>query len=73
MTRDAPGAAHAADPFTPSSMKLSDGRSLPVPSRESMAFPGTGTGTTAAVAVGVNGFSIVDISQIVSLEYHVQS
>ena len=59
--------AHKARPFRPFSFRLADGRSIPVPHPEFLAF--NGKSRTAVVADEGDGFEVVDLLLVVSLSF----
>ncbi len=69
MTTDTLTRTIRAAPFRPFWLRLADGRSLPVPHPDFIAFPG---GRTAIVMDETEGFEIVDRLLVVSLGFEGQ-
>jgi hypothetical protein len=67
MTIEALDRARKAQPFRPFSFRLADGRSVPVPHPEFLAF--NGKSRTAVVADEGDGFEVVDLLLVVSLSF----
>jgi len=67
MTIETLDRAHKARPFRPFSFRLADGRELPVPHPEYLAF--NGRGRTAVVTDQAKGFEVVDLLLVVSLSF----
>ena len=59
--------AHKAHPFRPFSLRLADGRSIPVPHPEFLAF--NGRSRTAIVTDEGDGFEVVDLLLVISLSF----
>jgi len=59
--------AHKAQPFRPFTFRLADGRTIPVPHPEFLAF--NGKGRTAVVTDEGDGFEVVDLLLVVSLSF----
>ncbi len=70
MTIESLDRAHKAQPFRPFAFRLADGRSLPVPHPEFLAF--NGKGRTAVVTDDGEGFEVVDLLLVVSLSFEGQ-
>jgi hypothetical protein len=67
MTIESLDRAHKAHPFRPFSFRLADGRELPVPHPEFLAF--NGKSRTAIVTDDGDGFEVVDLLLVVSLSF----
>ena len=67
MTIETLDRAHKARPFRPFHFRLADGRELPVPHPEFLAF--NGKGRTAVVTDEGEGFEVVDLLLVVSLSF----
>ena len=67
MTIETLERAHKAQPFRPFSFRLADGRSIPVPHPEFLAF--NGRSRTAIVTDEGDGFEVVDLLLVVSLSF----
>ncbi len=67
MTIESLDRAHKSRPFQPFAFRLADGRSIPVPHPEFLAF--NGKGRTAVVTNDADGFEIVDLLLVVSLSF----
>lgn len=67
MTIETLTRAHTAHPFRPFAFRLADGRMLPVPHPEFLAF--NGRGRTAIVTDEGDGFEVVDLLLVVSLSF----
>jgi hypothetical protein len=70
MTIESLEPAHKSRPFRPFSLRLADGRSIPVPHPEFLAF--NGKGRTALVTDEGEGFDIVDLLLVVPLSFEGQ-
>jgi hypothetical protein len=68
MTIESLTKAHTARPFRPFAFRLADGRSLPVPRPESVAFNPRG-GNIAIVMDDQDGAEFVDLLLVVSLHF----
>ncbi len=64
MTIETLERAHKAKPFRPFAFRLADGRTIPVPHPEFLAF--NGKSRTAVVTDDGDGFEIVDLLLVVS-------
>lgn len=67
MTIETLTRAHTARPFRPFAFRLADGRALPVPHPEHLAF--NPRGRTAIVVDDRDGFEVVDLLLVVSLSF----
>ncbi len=67
MTIESLERAHKAQPFRPFTFRLADGRTIPVPHPEFLAF--NGKGRTAVVTDEGDGFEVVDLLLVVSLSF----
>jgi len=71
MTIESLPRARGSAPFRPFALKLADGRSLPVPHPEHLAF--NPKGRTAVVMDDRDGFEVVDLPLVVSLSFEGQA
>ncbi len=71
MTIESLDRAYKARPFRPFAFRLADGRSIPVPHPEFLAF--NGKGRTAIVIDDEYGFEVVDLPLVVSLAFEGQA
>ena len=70
MTIESLERAHKAHPFRPFTFRLADGRSIPVPHPEFLAF--NGKSRTAVVTDEGEGFEVVDLLLVDSLSFEAE-
>jgi hypothetical protein len=68
MTKDAVQEMQYAEPFKPFSLRLADGKTIPVPHPEFLAI--APTGSTVIVFGDGEKFSILDISLVTAIEFN---
>ena len=67
MTMESLNRAYRDTPFRPFVLRLADGRSVPVPHPEFLSF--NPKGRTAVVMDERDGFSVIDLLLVVSLDF----
>lgn len=67
MTIESLDRAYKAQPFRPFAFRLADGRTLPVPHPEHLAF--SQKSRTAVIMDDAGGFEVIDLLLVVSLSF----
>jgi hypothetical protein len=67
MTIESLDRAYKTQPFRPFALRLADGRALPVPHPEHLAF--SQKGRTAVLMDDDGGFEVIDLLLVVSLSF----
>ena len=68
MTMETLDSAYRANPFRPFAFRLTNGKTIPVPRPESLAF-NPSRGRTAIVIDENEGWEVVDLPLVVSLKF----